>query len=86
MDGPDKPGRQKQISTQLEVQKRHLSDLEDTSTTLQERLCPASRQQEPQAEGKDKQENLVPMAEELREHNNRIRAVLSCLGGMVDRL
>ena len=80
--------KEKQISTQLEVQKRQLSVLWDISATLQERLCPASRQQEPQADAEKAKEEecLVPIAEELREHNDTIRNAINRLEGMVGRL
>ena len=87
MNEVKKDDREKQISVQLEVQKRHLVVLWEKSAALQERLCPASRQQEPQvkAEGADK-ECLVPIAEDLKEHNDTIRATTNRLEEMIDRL
>ena len=80
---------EKQISIQLGAQKRHLQVLWEISATLQERLCPASREQEPQVEAKGAspdQECLVPIAAELRDHNDTIRAATNRLEGMVARL
>ena len=89
MDGSDAAKRQKQISAQLETQGRLLSELTDKSLALEERLSPASRQQNPQTKaggGPKEQEGLVPMAEELRGYNSVIRVVTDRLGGMIDRL
>ena len=78
--------RQGQIEKQLTEQNDLLTTLETTYAALGSRLEGALRQPAPAAIEDTAEQELVPIARELRSHNRRIIAITNDLQDILERL
>lgn len=83
----DKPSKLNEIPAQLDEMQDLLKDLETSIDTLCERLVPVLYASEVEARDEEKVvENLVPLANVLRSHNDCVRASIGRIGNLYNRI
>ena len=83
--GLEMPEKEGQVKAQLHLMDAQLTSLAKVQTALDAKLGPVLRRQEPTKEAECKEEELVGMANILRDFNHKLYGITQFVESMINR-
>jgi hypothetical protein len=83
---PAEATRESDVSGQVSMQDKLTQEALEYALKLSDKLAPVLRETGPAVGNETPREKIVPLAEELRKHNDRLMQVITTINGIIQRL